>query len=345
MSSESGSKPYQIGPPSEKLVCALDSLVRNALVSAAVLEDILELGESPNNVLLLRDPRLVPACMELLRQHCSQSRVFGEDEYGLTCIRVISLCVQVDLLQAMDGLKPYLDQRQSRNFPVAGVLPYMLVQKNRWIAKSRANFRNLPTSAHSTTVLTSEHAGRLLDYFHRERDLLLKARMSTSKARDWDGWSILFYAMWDRLVAGNKANTIKTRLKLQDINCRFAVVKPRNLAEEDLLDFVLSCIKVTLTPEDLLPAPVDRPDRREINKAYLHRFSSDMPSLELSFALFDWVVLALEFDRADMVGPFFKISCDRLWSAIEATHDFPQVSALDINHGVSFADRIIGFIG
>ncbi|KAG8690554.1 hypothetical protein FRC09_011940, partial [Ceratobasidium sp. 395] len=65
----------KLDPPSEKFVWAIDSLLaENALVSDAVLEDILNLGEAPNNLALMSEPRIVSACMRLLRQHCAQSR-------------------------------------------------------------------------------------------------------------------------------------------------------------------------------------------------------------------------------------------------------------------------------
>jgi hypothetical protein len=71
----SSSKSSPLRPPGEKLVRALDCVLRNALVSTGVLEDVLELAEASENVSLLTDPKLIVAFMKLLQQYRVQSRV------------------------------------------------------------------------------------------------------------------------------------------------------------------------------------------------------------------------------------------------------------------------------
>ncbi|KAG8769319.1 hypothetical protein FRC12_005038 [Ceratobasidium sp. 428] len=212
MPPESESTDLKLDPPSEKFVWAIDSLLaENALVSIAVLEEILNLGEAPNNLGLMSEPRIVSVCMRLLRQHCAQSRVFEDNQYGFICIQVISLCVQVDLLRKMDCLKQFVREATTRELQKSALA---IVLSQVLFVRSHSNLRAasrtpgaISEPPYSTTVLTPDHAGWLLDRFHRERDLLLRAW--TTRAEHWSGWSILLYSLWDKLTDGNKARHVQ----------------------------------------------------------------------------------------------------------------------------------------
>ncbi|KAG9089072.1 hypothetical protein FS749_001639 [Ceratobasidium sp. UAMH 11750] len=197
-------------PPCKRFTYALDSLRQNNLVSAAALNDIIELGDASNNLPLLRaDKKIIPACMKLLKQHCAQSRIFDEDDYGVICISVIAHRIQVNVLEATGYYTTYLEMmngKRTPNFKVADFLPRAIldVLQDRLPDDPPDDFRTKIGLIHSTPILTYEYTGQLLDYFYCERDLLLRARMQ-SRTVNWAGWSILFYAMWDQLVTRNKA--------------------------------------------------------------------------------------------------------------------------------------------
>ncbi|KAG8688731.1 hypothetical protein FRC08_011282, partial [Ceratobasidium sp. 394] len=235
-----------------------------------------------------------------------------------------------------------MNGKRTPNFKVADFLPRAIldVLQDRLPDDPPDVFRTKIGLIHSTPILTYEYTGQLLDYFYCERDLLLRARMQSGTV-NWVGWSILFYAMWGQLVTRNKANLIRTKLKLQEMYCRFAIVKPRDEGDEKLLAYIMRTTQAAKAPENPPPLPIDYSDQQNVTKAYVDRLSSDEPSLGVSYVFFEWALVSQRNNRADLVAALLKVSCDRLWKAVEP--GFRHLGPAWIEYTISYAKRIITF--
>jgi hypothetical protein len=132
-----------------------------------------------------------------------------EDDYGILCIRLIVVCVQADLLAKGGALQAFINSAATGHgptFKLASIVPHILHEQLSLTKRSSNNLNMVPPPAYSTTGFNADHAGLLLDYLHRERDLFLRARIS--KPGHWAGWSALFYAMWEKLVAGSRTEYV-----------------------------------------------------------------------------------------------------------------------------------------
>ncbi|KAG9122394.1 hypothetical protein FRC07_001266, partial [Ceratobasidium sp. 392] len=297
---------FQLAEPSQKLVRAIGSLLHDGIISAAVLEDILDLGELPHNMRLLRNPELVPTCMKILRQHCAHTPEAGSIE------RYISL--------AATGHDP--------NINVVEFLSFTLQEKLYKDNKDPNNIGALPGPFYVDTVLSADHVDQLLEYLYDERDLFLQARIS--KPDQLNGWSALFYAMLGKLPAGGKLRA-KQLKRFRDLTHRLAVVKPPIALEEELFDYMTLHLTAVLLGDDQHIPPVTRSDGHQIVQAYISRLSSHNPSLKFSRSLFDWGASGLDTSRMELVASFFKTSLDRMWTMMEELIAPKHITYLDLH--------------
>ncbi|KAG8777992.1 hypothetical protein FRC12_025236 [Ceratobasidium sp. 428] len=335
--------------PTEEFTRALSSLRQDAIAPIAILKDLLDLGTAPENIpQIAMDSKIVPICMGLLQQHCTHSRIFGENDYGVICICLIALRIEVGLLQSIgftfndndimgyDG--PRSNLRMMEDALSDGIADGY---QDRKPDDPPDLFRTPVGLVHVPSVLTSDQAGRLLDYIHRERDSLLRARVSGTS--NWDGWPFLFHALWERLVFGNNNKITKVALKLLDLLYRFMIVKP---SAPVTLEHLVARIKVGMSPTDVVPAPVNPSDRQEIMKAYINRFTNnpDPPTMQLSQAFFNWVALGLDATQADLVVEFITTTCDRLWGVLEDMKTRERIELVQVDHGMMFATDLIVYL-
>ncbi|KAG8777994.1 hypothetical protein FRC12_025238 [Ceratobasidium sp. 428] len=338
--------------PTEEFTRALSSLRQDVSTPIAVLKDLLDLGAAPENIpQIATDSKIVPICMGLLQQHCAHSRIFGENDYGVICISLIALRVEVNLLESIgcsfddnddvgyDG--PTSNLRMLEDDLSNGIVG---VYQDRRTNDPPDLFRTSVGLVHVPTILTPDQAGRLLDYLHRERDLFLRARVLGTS--NWIGWPFLFNALWERLVFRNNNKITKAALKLLDIFYRFMIVKPENTSQADLLEHLIARIKLGTSTRDIVPAPVNPSDRQQIMKAYISRSTNDPdpPTMQLSKAFFGWVALALDATRADLVVEFMATTCDRLWGILEDMKTRERIEYIQIDHSMTFATDVIVYL-
>ncbi|KAG8730135.1 hypothetical protein FRC12_020475 [Ceratobasidium sp. 428] len=273
--------------PSEVFSRALDSLRQDAFVPTAVLQYVLELGAAAENMpLIATDSRIVPACMRLLQQHCVRSRVFGRNDYGVICICLIALRVQVNLLESTGHTFNYNDNT-SYEGPTSNLRMMEDALSNAITTGYRNRRPNDPPDlfrtsvglVHVPPVLTSDQAGQLLDYLHRERDLFLRACVSGTS--DWAGWPFLLHALWERLVFRNNTKITRLALKLLDICFCFMAVKLENASEAVLLEHLVAKIKSGLSQTDVMLASVNLLDGQEITQAYINQRHSRGSSIQV----------------------------------------------------------------
>ncbi|KAG8720131.1 hypothetical protein FRC09_010071 [Ceratobasidium sp. 395] len=335
--------------PTKEFTRALGSLRQDISTPITVLKDLLDLGAAPENVpQVATDSKIVPTCMGLLQQHCTRSRIFGENDYGVICICLIALRVEVNLLESIgcsfddnddvdyDGPTTNLRTLEDDiSNAIAGGY------QTRRPEDPPDLFRTSVGLVHTPPVLTADQAGRLLDYLHGERDSFLRARVSGTS--DWAGWPFLFHALWEMLVFRNNDRITRVTLKLLDICYRFMIVKPSAAV---MLEHLIARIKINMSPTDVVPAPVNPSDRQQITRAYINRLTNDFdpPTMQLSHAFFNWVALALDATRADLVVEFTTTSCDRLWGVLEDMRTCERLELVQINHGMRFATDIIAYI-
>ncbi|KAG8720129.1 hypothetical protein FRC09_010069 [Ceratobasidium sp. 395] len=334
--------------PSQAFTRALDSLRRGA-ASITVLKDLLDLGAAPENIpQIATDSAIVPICMGLLQQHCARSSIFGENDYGVICIRLIALRVQINLLESTGctfndnddmGYDGPTSNLRTTEYTLSNAI--FTGYENRRPDDPPDLFRTSVGLVHAPPVLTADQAIRLLGYLHRERDLFLRARASVTS--DWAGWPFLFHALWERLMSQNGNKTTRLALELLDICYCFLVVKPGGAV---LLTHVMARIKSIISQEGTaLPLPANSSDRDKIMKAYINvrltNEESNAPSAVLTHSLFIWVVRTLDITRADQVVDFFTTSCDHLWVVLEDMKYYGQVACTHVGHGMSFATNLI----
>ncbi|KAG8718139.1 hypothetical protein FRC09_013117 [Ceratobasidium sp. 395] len=338
--------------PTEQFTRALDGLQQNVVATTAVLKDLLDLGVAPENVpKIATDSKIVPICMGLLQQHCTHSRIFGENDYGVICICLIALRVEVNLLESIgcsfdDNNDVGYDGPKSNLRTMEGDLSdeIVAIYQDRKPDDPPDLFRTSAGLVHVPPVLTADQAGRILDYLHRERDLFLRARVSGIS--NWAGWPFLFNALWERLVFRNNNKITKVALKLLDIFYRFMIVKPESASQADLLEHLVARMKLGMSAKDVVPIPVDSSDRQEIMKAYISRLTNDPdpPTMHLSQAFFNWVALALDATRADLVVEFVTTTSDRLWGVLEEMKTRERVELFHIDHGITFASEVFEYL-
>ncbi|KAG8718137.1 hypothetical protein FRC09_013115 [Ceratobasidium sp. 395] len=351
--------------PSQAFTRALDSL-RQGTTSLTVLKDLLDLGAAPENMpQIATDSAIVPTCMGLLQQHCAHSsvrafcsrtwqlpnrylerfQIFGENGYGVICIRLIALRVQVNLLEST-GYTFNDDVDAGYNGPTLNLraLDYTLLHTivagyhYRRPEDPPDLFRTSVGLVHAPPVLNADQAGRLFDYLYRERVLFLRANVSGTL--DWAGWPFLFHALWERLMFQNGNKTTRLGLKFLDICYRFLVIKPGGAV---VLEQLIATTQSSMSQAHAVLLPVNLSDRDEITKAYINvRFTdedSDAPTMALTHSLFTWVVRSLDTTRANQVVDFMTTSCDRLWVVLEDTKKYDRVVCINVTHegGVKFS--------
>ncbi|KAG8690659.1 hypothetical protein FRC09_011898 [Ceratobasidium sp. 395] len=332
--------------PVEVFSRALDSPRQDMFVPVAVLQDVLEFGTAAENMsLIATDSGMVPTCMRLLQQYCVHSRIFGGNDYGVICVCLIALRVQVNLLESTGHT---FDHNNNVSFegPTSNLRTMEAALSNAIAAGYRNRrpddppdlFRTSVGLVHVPPVLTADQAERLLDYLHRERDLFLRARVSGTS--DWAGWPFLFHALRERLVFRN--NT-KLALKLLDICFRFMAVKLENASEAVLLEHLVAKIMSGMSQTDVMLAPVSLLDGQEVTRAYINQFAgdSDSPTTEVSHAFFNWVTISLDATRADLVYEFLTTSINHLWMVMEAMRDGERIGYIQITHFMAFATDVI----
>ncbi|KAG8718138.1 hypothetical protein FRC09_013116 [Ceratobasidium sp. 395] len=339
--------------PTEQFTRALSSLRQDAIAPIAILKDLLDLGTAPENVpQIATDSKIVPICMGLLQQHCAHSRIFGENNYGVICICLIALRVEVNLLESIgysfddsddvgyDG--PTTNLRTLEDDLSNGIVG---AYQNRRPDDPPDLFRTSVGLVHAPPVLTSDQGGRILDYLHRERDSFLRARVSGTS--NWAGWPFLFHALWERLVFRNDNKITKAALKLLDIFYRFMIVKPENASQADLTESLIVRIKLGMSTRDVVSAPVNPSDRQQIMKAYINRLTNDPnpPTMRLSHAFFKWVVLALDRTQVDLVVEFITTTFDRLWGILEDMKARGPVEFAQISLAMTFTAEVIDYLG
>ncbi|KAG8777993.1 hypothetical protein FRC12_025237 [Ceratobasidium sp. 428] len=346
-------KPLMRRPlPSQAFTRALDSL-RQGAASITVLKDLLDLGAAPENMpQIATDSTIVPICMGLLQQHCARSSIFGENSYGVICIRLITLRVRINLLESTgytfnDNDDVGYDGPTSnlRTMEAALSNAIMTGYQNRRPDDPPDLFRTSVGLVHAPPVLAADQAVRLLDYLHRERDLFLRAR--ASRTSDWAGWPFLFHALWERLVFRNDNKITKAARKLLDIFYRFMIVKLENGSQANLAESLIVRIKLGMPARDVVSAPVNPSDRQQIMKAYINRLTNDPnpPTMRLSRAFFKWVVLALDRTQTDLVVEFMTTTCDRLWGVMEDMKTRGPVEFVQISPAMTFAGEVIECLG
>ncbi|KAG8718140.1 hypothetical protein FRC09_013118 [Ceratobasidium sp. 395] len=335
-------KPLMRRPlPSDVFTRALDSLRQDAFAPTAVLKGVLELGAAPENMpQIATDSIIVPTCMRLLQKHCAHFRIFGENDYVITCIRIITLRVQVNFLESIgcsfdDNGDTGYDGPTSSLRTLEDALSNAIAAgyQNRRPSDPPDLFRTSVGLVHVPLVLTSDQAGRLLDYLHRERDLFLRARVSGTS--DWAGWPFLFHALWERLVFRNNNKMTRLALKLLDICYRFIIAISDDASESVLLKHLVPKIRSETVLKDNLPAAVNSSDKQQIIRAYISRFtnaSPDFPTMELSHALFGWTAFVLDPNQRNLVVEFITTSYEHLWVVIEDTKNRKRTGYFHIVH-------------
>lgn len=128
-----------------------------------------------------------------------------ENDYGIMCIRVVAICIQVAVLSEAGDLQGFIDEtaeaKPNQNLRPSGFIVNILFPK--------LDFGVSPFFSHSLDPLhwlpefTAEHAEILLEYLHTRRDLFLLARNSQTDC--WGEWPVLFYAVWVRIAQGDTA--------------------------------------------------------------------------------------------------------------------------------------------
>lgn len=125
-----------------------------------------------------------------------------QDDYGILCIRVLVVCIQVAILVEAQALPDYMKKASQNKLDPALRLDRVVATAlhDRVLAADKARASNTFMPLITVPGFSTENAGRALNYFHLERDRFLAARVS--KSQEWNGWLALFYVLWSRLAMG-----------------------------------------------------------------------------------------------------------------------------------------------
>lgn len=135
---------------------------------------------------------------------------------------------------------------------------------------------------------------------------------------------------------------------LQDVLCRFGLVRLETRDEEYMLDLMATIISANLS-QNGTPEPVslfvNNADGHQATQAYVQRLTSSTPLLNYCLALFDWNVHCLDFNRPGPMLAFFRATYIRLWAALDTTKESWPLTFEKINCIVSCFDRMVGYTG
>lgn len=126
-----------------------------------------------------------------------------QNEYGILCIRLLVICVQVAILVEAQALQDYMKKLSQNKLDPALRLNRVVASAlhNRLLKATEGRTSNTMLSLIIVPGFSTENAKLALNFFHMERDRFLTARISRSE--EWNGWLALFYVFWSRLVNGD----------------------------------------------------------------------------------------------------------------------------------------------
>ncbi|KAF8596155.1 hypothetical protein BDV93DRAFT_528211 [Ceratobasidium sp. AG-I] len=284
--------------------------------------------------------------MKLLERQHSRSRRVIQSDYGVLCFRLLVVCVQVAVLVEAQELQDYM-RELSQNKPspalrlnrvVASALYAQMVAANKgYIAKTPVPLITVPG-------FLAENAKRALDYIHFERDRFLTTRISKSK--EWNGWLALFYVLWLRLAHEGPSMDTDVALVLQEVICRFGVVRLKTRDEESMLDLMALGLTLNLSNygiDEPLQLFVDGDDKHQANDAYVLRLTSSIPLLNFSLALFDWGVYSSNSSRPGAMLAFSRATYVRLWAALDIAKERRPLRSEGITAVVKYFDHQVKY--
>ena len=135
---------------------------------------------------------------------------------------------------------------------------------------------------------------------------------------------------------------------LQDVICRFGVVKLEIENEESMLDLMALSLTLNLAMNGINDSPsflVNDADKHQANDAYVQRLNSSTPLLNISLALFDWGVSSLDFNRPGARLAFFKATHVRLWTALDTVKGNWPLTSESIAGVGKYFDRLVSHSG
>ncbi|CAE6463516.1 unnamed protein product [Rhizoctonia solani] len=318
-------------PPHPNKVKESLNLLGTGKASIKTLEICLSLVNNQNEITVFMRDDLLAGCMIGLRHYCDENPLI-KHSYGLLCLRVLALIIEVALLECVNPQNLTSVTQNARSHKiltrnVALVVQSWMVPQYDYPLKQKRHLRDLQWFMNSETNqhtcfpkfggLTASDIEFLLEILVSNSGLFQRL-FSRSELR---GYCSFLFVIWQKLLRINP--TIPQTSKLGNLVFRYWICA--NKIEHSVLRHIFmwticrlrdagTSLRLTSNGENELRAVI----KCFIDKTYI----PNIPSMEFMAThdvagLTDFVVDGFKPEVLDMAIPLLEASFSRIWAEIE----------------------------
>ncbi|KAF8597565.1 hypothetical protein BDV93DRAFT_562172 [Ceratobasidium sp. AG-I] len=322
----------------EQLQASIAALEDPASVTCSTLEHILSVTSYPHKLLALGAIQLTHISFGLLQNYTENNRIF-DYQYGLLCLQVLILSLQINVLTADNQLEDFVREilETSTCTDISSILSERAAKMSWLITADKdagltddAYCRSFFLANHRCQGgLSDEDIGRIQSWLWHDR----RSYFDICGVVSGTHWAMLFFMFWFKIaqltITSASITGGRSWYQLSNLICRYAIATPET-KEMYLISPLGRSIHDQLDSqgftddEQMRPPPEDFSDAAMFREAAIHRLISPYgPPLDLhmTLAIFRFIeqhgMYALDIPNIEPLLSYIEAACTRLWAEIE----------------------------